>query len=72
MKIMLREVKNYLKKPLFWIGIVVLFIGVFRAISPYLDTRYLNPDEKIVNDFPIDDLKVPSVSRHPDVTLRPL
>ena len=32
-----REVKNYLKRPLFWIGIVLVIYGVFDATSEYLD-----------------------------------
>lgn len=47
-----REIKNYLKNPLFWIGILILFIGIFQSVSPYFSTRYLKPDEKIINDFP--------------------
>ena len=47
-----REVKNYLKRPLFWIGIVLVIYGVFNTTSPYLTTHYLAPGEKIVNDYP--------------------
>ena len=47
-----REVKNYLKRPLFWIGIALVIYGVFDATSPYLTTHYLAPGEKIVNDYP--------------------
>lgn len=50
--ILKREIKNYLKHPLFWIGIVIVVYGVFRAISPYLDTHYLKDGEKIVNEHP--------------------
>ena len=47
-----REVKNYLKRPLFWIGIVLVIYGVFDATSPYLTTHYLAQGEEIVNDYP--------------------
>ena len=46
-----REVKNYLKRPLFWIGIVLVIYGVFDATSEYL-TTYLAQGEEIVNDYP--------------------
>ncbi len=47
-----REVKNYLKRPLFWIGIALVIYGVFDATSPYLTTHYLAQGEEIVNDYP--------------------
>lgn len=50
-KIMRREIKNYMKRPLFWIGIVVIFFGVFQSIGPYLRTHYILPDEEIANDL---------------------
>lgn len=50
--ILKREIKSYLKRPLFWIGIAIVIYGVFSAISPYLTTHYLASGEKIVNDYP--------------------
>lgn len=47
-----REIKNYLKRPLFWIGIIIVIFGVFSAVSPYLATHYLEAGEEIVNDLP--------------------
>lgn len=47
-----REIKNYLKRPLFWVGILLVIYGVFNATSPYLTTHYLVQGEKIVNDYP--------------------
>lgn len=47
-----REIKNYLKSPLFWIGIVLVIYGIFGATSTYLTTHYLAPEEKINNDYP--------------------
>ena len=31
--VMKREVKNYLKNPLFWVGIVVVIFGLFQILS---------------------------------------
>ena len=45
-----REIKNYLKRPLFWVGIVLVIYGVFSATSPYLTTHYLTTGEEIIND----------------------
>lgn len=47
-----REIKNYLKRPLFWLGILLVIYGVFHTTSPYLTTHYLAQEEKIVNDYP--------------------
>ena len=37
-----REIKNYLKRPLFWIGVAVVILGVFQNVRPYLETRYVS------------------------------
>lgn len=50
--IMKREFKNYVKNPLFWIGLAAAIFYIFQAVSPYLSTHYLEEDEKIVNDYP--------------------
>jgi ABC-2 type transport system permease protein len=47
-----REIKNYLKRPLFWAGIMLVIYGIFSATSPYLTTHYLTQGEEIVNDYP--------------------
>lgn len=47
-----REIRNYLKQPLFWVGILLVIYGVFHATSPYLTTHYLGQGEVIVNDYP--------------------
>ncbi len=52
LSILRREVKNYLKQPLFWIGVVIVIFGVFQNVSPYLSVHYLAEGEEIVNDFP--------------------
>ena len=36
-----REIRNYLKRPLFWVGVLLVIYGVFNATSPYLTTHYL-------------------------------
>ena len=55
-----RELKNYLKRPLFWVGIALVICGVFTDTSPYLTTHYLAPGEEIVSDYPdsIDSAEV--------------
>lgn len=45
-----REVKNYLKRPLFWVGMLLVIFGVFRTTSPYLTTHYFGPEEQVCND----------------------
>ncbi len=50
--ILKREVKNYLKRPLFWIGIAVVIIMVLLNVGPYMNIHYLADGEEIVNDYP--------------------
>ncbi|MCM1057049.1 MAG: ABC transporter permease [Firmicutes bacterium] len=50
--ILSREVQNYLKRPLFWLGILIVILGVYSAVSPYLQIHYLTPEEQIVNSYP--------------------
>lgn len=47
-----REIKNYLKRPLFWIGVLIVILGVFRNLEPYLDVGYVTEGEEPVNDYP--------------------
>ena len=42
--VMKREVKNYLKNPLFWVGIVVVIFGLFQILSPYLEVKYFRTE----------------------------
>lgn len=42
-----REIKNYLKRPLFWVGILLVIYGVFNTTSPYLTTHYLGKARKL-------------------------
>lgn len=47
-----REILNYLKRPLFWIAIVVVIFGVFQQLDPYLNIHYITSDEELKNDYP--------------------
>ena len=50
--ILKREVRNYVKSPLFWIGIAAVVFMVFQNVRPYLHIHYLAEGEEIVNDYP--------------------
>lgn len=50
--ILKREIKIYMKKPLFWLGIAIGVWMIFQDVSPYLKIHYLNEGETIVNDDP--------------------
>lgn len=50
--ILTREIKNYLKQPLFWLGMAIVILGVYSQVSFYFSIRYLSPGEAIVNDYP--------------------
>ena len=42
-----RQIKSYLKNPLFWVGILVVFVGVYQLVSPYLTIHYVKENEKL-------------------------
>ncbi len=50
--ILKREVKNYVKSPLLWIGIAAVAFMVFQNVRPYLQIHYLAEGEEIVNEYP--------------------
>lgn len=50
--ILKREVKIYMKNPLFWLGVAIGVLIVFVNVSPYLKIHYLGEGETIVNDDP--------------------
>lgn len=50
--ILKRQVINYIKSPLFWVGVVAVVLMVFQSVSPYLNIHYLAEGEEIVNDYP--------------------
>ena len=58
--IMRREIKNFLKRPLFWIGVFIVVIGVFQDVRPYLGISYVSSDKEISLNTPstIDDADI--------------
>ena len=59
--IMRREIKNFLKRPLFWIGVFIVVIGVFQEVRPYLGISYVSSDKEI-------SLNTPSTIGDADIT----
>lgn len=45
-----REVKNYLKRPLLWLGMILVILGIFQAVKPYLAIRYMSPEQEKTSD----------------------
>ncbi len=50
--ILKREVTNYLKRPLFWLGIAAVTLGIYLHLDFYLQIHFLSPGEQIVNNYP--------------------
>ncbi len=50
--ILKREIRNYCKMPLFWIGIIVVALMIFQNVNVYLNIHYLAEGENIENDYP--------------------
>lgn len=61
-----RDIKNYLKNPILWIGMLVILIQVYQILAPYLSIHYMSRDEKntkvvkVVSDADIMDGYVPA------------
>ena len=36
-----RNLKNYLKNPIFWIGLIVVLISMYQTLAPYLSIHYV-------------------------------
>lgn len=65
-----REIKNYLKNPLLWIGLLVIIVGIYSDLKPYLSIHYFQPDQEIKvlspgkrGDADILDGYIPSTSK---------
>ena len=48
--ILRREILNYLKRPLFWIAIVVVTFGVFQQLNPYLNIHYITSEDELKSE----------------------
>lgn len=64
-----RELKNYLKNPILWIGLIIVVSGVYQILAPYLEIHYFQSDQEIQNknvsiitDGDIMDGYIPSTS----------
>lgn len=44
--VMKRELKNYLRNPILWIGIILVIMGIYQALSPYLQVRYFQSEKE--------------------------
>lgn len=50
-----REIQNYLKSPLFWLGVLIVIFGVYQNVKPYLSIHYLSDKEEqkeAVQEYP--------------------
>lgn len=45
--ILKREIRNYLKRPLFWIGVLIVIVGVYQNLDPYLKIHYVESEEEL-------------------------
>ena len=45
--IICREFKNYMKNPLYWLGIVVLVFSIYSCLSEYLDIRTFSSSQEV-------------------------
>ena len=45
--IIVREIRNYFKNPVFWVGFIFIVVGLLQILKPYLDIHYFNEDSEI-------------------------
>ena len=45
--IICREFKNYMKNPLYWLGIVILVISIYSSLSEYLDINIFSSSQEV-------------------------
>lgn len=45
--IVMRELKNYLKNPVLWIGLVLIMFGLFLILRPYLQIHYFASEQEL-------------------------
>lgn len=65
-----RELKNYLKNPFFWAGLIFIIFEMYQILNPYLHIHYYQQgeeapelDETLISDADITDGYVPSDSQ---------
>lgn len=44
-----RELKNYFKNPIYWIGLIIVIIGIYQMLEPYLNLHYFKTEQEIQN-----------------------
>lgn len=58
MKAVIKQVcTSYMKNPIFWIGIVIIFAGIYGELHPYMQIHYITSEQEIsrYEDIPIRD-----------------
>ncbi len=62
-----RECKSYLKNPIFWIGLLLVTLGIYQSVASYLGVHYFQSDQevkskeaKVIMDADITEGYVPS------------
>ncbi len=49
-----RELRNYFKNPILWIGLVIVIFGVSQQLFPYLKLHYFQPGTELP-DLPVEE-----------------
>lgn len=52
--ILQQELKRYLRNPILYIGIIIVFIVMYQNIKPYFNYGYLNENKTIREKNPSD------------------
>lgn len=65
-----RDVRNFLKNPILWIGLILVIAGIYQSVSPYLNIHYFasdqeieSLDDKIVTDAEVMNGYIPATTK---------
>lgn len=55
-----RELKNYLKNPVLWLGLIVVILMLYQMLNPYLKIHYFQSEREMEGLHPknIDDADI--------------
>lgn len=48
-----RELKNYLKNPVLWIGLVFIIFSLYQILNPYLQIHYFETEQELQEQKPV-------------------
>lgn len=54
--IVIREMKNYIKNPIYWVGMVILILSIWGCLKPYLEIDFIKSESQLENQKKISGM----------------